>query len=195
MKWLQPFLLTGLIVLAGCTDAADLESVDKDGLDGEEQAEGESEQGNQTNTEDEANSSAEGEEGIDEKIQEPDVEGLAAAFENYLMQDTDENQKVTNYENKKELIHSFSGIAAPEVAQTYIDDYYEEREDGLYLVAKDSPTWFQENEPYNMEKIDDKHYKVTQEGENEMAGSYRLTLHFEYQSGAWLMTERNIEKL
>ncbi|RBW69018.1 hypothetical protein [Bacillus taeanensis] len=193
MKWLQLFLLAGMLALAGCTDAAELEPVDENGLDGEEQTNNENEQENQTNESSENQDNSE--EGIDEKIQEPDVEGLAAAFKNYLMQDTDENQKVTNYKNKQELINSFSGVAAPEVAQTYVDDYYEEREDGLYFIAKDAPTWFQENEPYDMEKVNDKHYKVVQESENQITGPYRLIVHFEYQNGAWLITERNIEKL
>ncbi|MBM7541409.1 hypothetical protein [Amphibacillus cookii] len=112
------------------------------------------------------------------------------AFIDQLVQETNENYRVVNFSTKAALIEQFDGIATQEVVAPYIEFYYDERDDGLYIVPTELPPWFILEEPYQKEVLDDGLIKIIQENSLEMYGDYRIEIVFAYEKG-WRIIDIN----
>ncbi|WP_070120594.1 hypothetical protein [Bacillus marinisedimentorum] len=119
---------------------------------------------------------------------EDQAETLLTAFIDKLVQDTDEQYMVKKYQSKQELLNDFGSISKLEVAKTYVDFYYEERDGGLYIVPTELPPWFEKDNPYELKKIDSKKYELYQENTSDLYGSYSITVEFTYENGKWIIS-------
>lgn len=115
-------------------------------------------------------------------------------FINRLFVDRNDDEKVKNYNNKNELINHLSEIAKKDIAKSYINNYYKEKEDGLYIIPKDGPTRIYKDKSYKLEKIDDKNYELIQEAEDQLRGKYKFTVKFTYEENKWIISDRIFEK-
>ncbi|WP_144032218.1 hypothetical protein [Amphibacillus jilinensis] len=112
------------------------------------------------------------------------------AFIDHLVQETDENYRVVNFSTKAALIEEFEEIATQEVVAPYIEFYYDERDEGLYIVPTELPPWFIFEEPYQKEVLDDGLIRIIQENALEMYGDYRIEMVFAYEKG-WRIIDIN----
>ncbi|QTN00153.1 hypothetical protein ERJ70_13110 [Sediminibacillus dalangtanensis] len=113
---------------------------------------------------------------------------ITEKFMDLLVQETDESYRVRSYNSINELTDAFTKIAKPSAAKKYIDYYYEEKEDGLYLLPAETPPWFQSEAEYEMIESGDGTVKVIQENQTELHGSYTLELELTYDD-SWKITE------
>ncbi|SDG92132.1 hypothetical protein SAMN05192534_10115 [Alteribacillus persepolensis] len=128
-------------------------------------------------------------------------ERQAAAFLNEwetsflsLVDEADSDQKIDSYETTGEVQQYFEETMSQELAAWMTDAYFTNRDDGVYVIAKDGPTWFEESQPFEMEKESDTRFLVTQERNNELLGHVNMIYHLVYQDGQWVVHEIESEE-
>lgn len=114
------------------------------------------------------------------KLTKEDIIKLTKKFKQQLIQETDESGKVLEFESKAEYMDSFSNIAKQESLPQFVDVLYQEKEDGLYLNAMDTPPWFNEYKDYDMIETDNHTFVVTQENTSDLHGEYTIQFEFVY---------------
>ncbi|MDL4842567.1 hypothetical protein [Aquibacillus rhizosphaerae] len=127
-------------------------------------------------------------EGVELSHQE--IISLTDKFMELLVQEVDDQYKVVHFKTKASLISAFSSVSSTEVAKEYIDFFYEERNDNLYIIPTETPPWFQKDADYEMIKVDNQNMKIVQENISDLHGSYKIELIMTYDN-KWRITEIN----
>lgn len=114
----------------------------------------------------------------------------------YITYNTD-SDKVYNYNTKAELVDYISEVADRSLAQGYVDYYYSEQDDGLYMDAQEKTEEIDFSIPYKFNQIDYSNYELIQEANNEFdePGRYRLTVSFSYKNNQWIISNENVEQI
>ncbi|GGC81133.1 hypothetical protein GCM10007216_09570 [Thalassobacillus devorans] len=123
-----------------------------------------------------------------ESLGKATIEERTDQFMEHLVQETDENYKVLNYDSKEALLDGFEPIATRQAAKEYVDFYYKEKQSGLYILPTETPPWFVNGQPYDTIDIDKNHKKVIQKNNNELYGDYKIAITFIYD-GEWRIQE------
>jgi hypothetical protein len=120
-------------------------------------------------------------------VQEPNppVEQLATSFMEQLIQTTDEHYRVENFQTKEQLINSFKDIANLEIARKYVEYYYYEESENLYVVPTETPPWFEKDNAYTLIEVTKGNYRLTQENFSEIHGNYLIYMDFKYENEKW----------
>jgi hypothetical protein len=121
--------------------------------------------------------------------EEPPVEYLITEFEERLLQDIEQDYEVINFTSKQELIDHLSEITTDEIAEQYIEEFYREEGDKLYIIPRDGPMWIDTGMPYEVEKRSETEYLVVQEGENELWGAYRIEVTLRHNLEGWIIED------
>ena len=103
------------------------------------------------------------------------------AFINIMMQDLDENYKVKGVSSKQELIEQYNDVVTQEALSPYLDFYFDEHNEGLYVVPTELPPWFMPDRPYEKTQLDNGNIVVEQENKLELYGRYRIRIEFSYE--------------
>ncbi|UOQ48092.1 hypothetical protein MUN88_18875 [Gracilibacillus caseinilyticus] len=119
-----------------------------------------------------------------EEISHKKIVALTDKFMELLVQDIDDQYKVINYQTKEELIKAFEPYVTKEAVQPYIDYYYEEEKNGLYIVPTETPPWFDKSNDYD-KQMKDNQVIVTQQNENALYGEYTISITFEKINDQW----------
>ncbi|MDW7668785.1 MAG: S-layer homology domain-containing protein [Bacillota bacterium] len=129
-----------------------------------------------------------------EAFTEEDAVALEAEFENRLFQETEEDSWVVlDFDNREDLVDYFAEIMDRELAESYVDDYYEYVDGELTLPPKDGPVMIIEDRDYELEMIHRRAYKLIQETETELYGHYTITITYHYENERWIIEDRDIE--
>ncbi|PAV27726.1 hypothetical protein CIL05_20480 [Virgibacillus profundi] len=123
-------------------------------------------------------------------IQHDQIVALTDQFMDILVQEIDKNYKVVNYDTKVELLNQFESVSTKEVATPYVDYFYYEEADGLYIVPTETPPWFNEENDYDVIQLEDKKVKVTQDNQDALFGDYTIEYEFTYDND-WKITKIN----
>lgn len=110
-------------------------------------------------------------------------------FMDKLVQPINEDYEVKTFTKKAELIKDFKTVASEQVAKKFVDFYYEERNNKLYIIPTELPPWFVNKQPYHIEKLNDKKMLITQRNVNELDGQYKINIEFSYVNGTWIISE------
>jgi hypothetical protein len=113
---------------------------------------------------------------------------LTDQFMDLILQDIDEEYQVKNYQTKEELLDAFEEIAAREAAKPYVDFYFHENGDSMYILPTESPSWFVEENEYDMIQIADNKVKLVQDNYMELYGPYTIEIEFTHEND-WKITE------
>ncbi|MGP4079001.1 hypothetical protein ACTWQL_03735 [Pseudalkalibacillus sp. R45] len=105
-----------------------------------------------------------------------------------------ENQKVKNFDSKQELIMYLNRYASENVASLYVEDLFEEKEDGLYIIPMCSPAWVTKNEPFTLVKINEERYQLNQTNTSDMHGHYTIQLTFTLENDNWVIESVNFKE-
>ncbi|MCD5325055.1 MULTISPECIES: hypothetical protein [Pontibacillus] len=126
---------------------------------------------------------------VEEKtvLTEETIISLTNQFMDQLIQESNQGYRVAAYDSKEALIESFSSIAKKSVAKEYVDFYYKEYNNGLYILPTDTPPWFKENESYTTETVKGDRIKVTQENTSELYGQYTVSFFFMHTDEGWVI--------
>lgn len=119
---------------------------------------------------------------------------LTNEFMKQLVQETDDKYKVVHFDTKEALIDSFDHMATREVTTKYIDFYYEELNDGLYIIPTETPPWFIEENAYDMIQSNEDQVEVVQENQTDLYGQYKITYEFTFDHhNGWRITKISYE--
>lgn len=113
----------------------------------------------------------------DQTLSHEQIVTLTDQFMDTLVQKTD-NNKVMDYHTKEELLNRFDEITTRNVASTYVDSYYHEASDGLYIIPTETPPWFNKENDYDMVQLDNNKVKVEQKNKSAMYGTYTVVYEF-----------------
>ncbi len=122
-----------------------------------------------------------------EVLTEKIITSVTSEFMDQLVQKSNQDSRVVAYDSKEDLIESFSSIANKSVAKEYVDFYYKEYNNGLYILPTDTPPWFQENESYTTETLEDGRIAVTQHNTSELYGKYTVSFVFTHTNEGWII--------
>ncbi|RYG74525.1 hypothetical protein EU245_02690 [Lentibacillus lipolyticus] len=115
------------------------------------------------------------------------IVSLTRQFKDLLVQETDRNNKVMDYHSKDALRKAFDGISTERAVSEYIDFYYYEQPDGLYVKPTETPPWFHEEEDYDMIRKNKDTVKVTQTNQTDLYGTYTIQIELTYDD-RWKIT-------
>ncbi|WP_088105604.1 hypothetical protein [Halalkalibacter urbisdiaboli] len=112
---------------------------------------------------------------------------LLTTFSDKLNLSVDDQMKVQEYATKDEFFQSFSNIASRECVEEYYGYLFTEEDDGLYLLASETPVWVNVEDDFALNEISSEHYVLVQNSSNELYGKYEISISFDYKDGHWLI--------
>ncbi|MET3683614.1 hypothetical protein ABID56_001723 [Alkalibacillus flavidus] len=114
-----------------------------------------------------------------ESIEATDIANVMNQFMDQLVQDTNDDYEVKQYDSLKALKDSFSDIAAPKVVNQFVDHYYAERDGKLYINPTETPPWFVEGESFEQTTTDEGHVVIEQTNTTELDGQYTIVIELQ----------------
>jgi hypothetical protein len=121
----------------------------------------------------------------------PPVKELEQQFYNFFTLETTENGQVKKYDSLARLEEEMKSIMVWPMADDYLESFFYEENDKLYLRAMDGPVKLDTDMEYQMEKVDDKHYTVTQDRKGAQYGKYTVKIDYSYEAGKWVFEDRS----
>ncbi|WP_052345709.1 hypothetical protein [Paucisalibacillus sp. EB02] len=118
-----------------------------------------------------------------------EIVDITDKFMDMLVQDTDSNDNVKKYNNKASLMKDFENIAAEEVVKPYIDYYYKEENDGLYIIPTETPPWFDKQNEYDVVQLNQNKILVKQNNQSELFGEYGINIEMTFANQEWKVTK------
>lgn len=100
---------------------------------------------------------------------------------------------IEKFKTKDELVKSVSKRSEEYLAKSFVDTYYEESEDGLYIRPMDGPVRILKDEPMKLDKISKEEYELVQEGNSDLRGRYTFIVRFIKRDKEWIIKERKFE--
>lgn len=120
---------------------------------------------------------------------EPPVKELEQKFENLIFQETEDN-KLKNYDSIHKLEEDMNGIMTFPLTDYYLERFFIEQNGKLKIKATDGPILLNMDKEFTLEKMADDHYRLTQQGKNQLKGAYTLTIDYKYSAGRWVLADR-----
>ncbi|MFD2706638.1 hypothetical protein [Salibacterium lacus] len=136
------------------------------------------------------------EEAPPELTEERALEVMSAYRESFetLINDTD-SQRVESYQTLDEVQQHFEEVMSTDLAEWMTDSYFREEDDGIYVIAKDAPTWLQEDQSFALEEEARDHVRIVQERDNEMLGHVEMIYNAVYDGNQWIVDEIETNEL
>ncbi|QGS69084.1 hypothetical protein CV093_14040 [Oceanobacillus sp. 143] len=110
---------------------------------------------------------------------------------NTLVQPIDDNYRVLNYTTIDELMDAFSVFIDRDVVAEYVNFYFHEEADGLYILPTETPPWFEEANDYEVEQVSENKTVINQYNESGLHGNYTVSIEFTFDGTAWRITGIN----
>lgn len=121
-----------------------------------------------------------------------EITSLTQSFMDMIVQDIDDHYQVKDYNSKEEILKEFEKISTRDVAEPYVEFYFEEKKDGLYIIPTETPPWFNPDNDYDI-ITSNKTVQVIQDNESDINGKYTVQYEMTYGADGWKIT--NIEHL
>jgi type IV secretory pathway component VirB8 len=128
-------------------------------------------------------------ENVEKTISHDEIVRLTDNFMNLILQDITEEYKVIQYQSKESLLQAFEEVSTREVAKPFVDFYFYEENDGLYIVPTETPPWFNKQNGYDVVQLDYNKVLIQQENELELYGNYTVEFELTYQDQGWRITK------
>ncbi|WP_221564920.1 hypothetical protein [Alkalihalobacillus sp. TS-13] len=128
------------------------------------------------------------------EFNEDDAENLTKKFIDMLIQEIDEpGNNVIKYHSKSALVKELEPYASNEVAEKWVDSFYEERDGELHMYRLHGIPTIDFGKEYDITKEDERFYTLSQEKHNELNGTHIVNIHFKYTDREWLISKYDIE--
>lgn len=121
------------------------------------------------------------------EISHTQIVSLTEEFMDILVQDIDNQNKIIQFDTKKELLSAFEKVTIKDVASEYVDYYFHEEKDGLYIRPTETPPWFKPGNDYGTIQKQANIVKVVQNNKTDLSGLYTLKIEFTYNN-QWKIT-------
>ncbi|MFD1361421.1 hypothetical protein [Lentibacillus salinarum] len=130
-------------------------------------------------------------ENVKHELSHAKVVKLTDQFMDMILQETDEANKVIHFDTKQAVLKEFENITTKDVASDYVQFYFHEASDGLYLKPTETPPWFHENHDYDMIRKDAGTVEVVQKNTTDLYGTYTVSIEFSWDNDQWSITNIN----
>ncbi|WP_164668295.1 hypothetical protein [Virgibacillus doumboii] len=121
------------------------------------------------------------------QISHEQIVSLTEEFMDILVQDTNNQYKVIHFDTKEALLKEFERVTIRNVAAKYVDYYFQEKKNGLFIRPTETPPWFNAGNDYDMIKVEDNVVKVVQKNKTDLYGAYTVKFEFTYDN-QWKIT-------
>ncbi|MEK4300588.1 hypothetical protein MKY30_14520 [Oceanobacillus sp. FSL W8-0428] len=110
-----------------------------------------------------------------------------------VVENAEEDGELADFDSIDELHEKFLNAMSEELADDLIDTYFEEDEEGLiYIDTSEAPVWFDEEEAYEFEKVEDDLYEIEQEQEeNQVIVTYSIS----WDEEKWIVSDVETEEI
>lgn len=125
---------------------------------------------------------------------ESEVPELLAAFRDLydeLFETQDEDGALINISTESEFHDHFNGVATEEVSQFIFDTYFEDRDDGIYVIPATDYRVIDENEEYELSE--NEHILVSQDRYTALTGPYVIEYVIDFQLPDYVITDFNYD--
>ncbi|WP_152656731.1 hypothetical protein [Oceanobacillus sp. CFH 90083] len=132
---------------------------------------------------------------IPELGEEEAVEILQVYEETFrnIIENAEEDGELTDFHSWEELHQEFLTIMSEALAEDIEDTYFEENEEGsIYIATPEEPVWFDEEETYAFEKVENNLYKLEQEQTDQML---IVTYTIFWDEEKWIVANVELEDL
>ncbi|GGP16483.1 hypothetical protein [Oceanobacillus neutriphilus] len=129
---------------------------------------------------------------LEEEEAEEVLQTYEEAYQN-VVENAEEDGELTDFDSIEELHQEFLNIMSEELADDFIDTYFEENEESLiYIDNSEEPVWFDKEEAYEFEKVEDDSYEVKQEQEeNKVIVTYSIS----WDDEKWIVSAVETEEI
>ena len=114
---------------------------------------------------------------------------LETSFFGRLLQESDD----WDFDDREALIDHMFEIADRELAEDFVDEFYDETDGEFELIPRDGPIRLFEDEPYELRQIHPRQYQLIQSTHTELTGDYTLTVTYAFEDQRWIMKNREVE--
>ncbi|SHN22950.1 hypothetical protein [Gracilibacillus kekensis] len=111
------------------------------------------------------------------------------------IENTDNEGAIAGYETKADLKAELTTIMSDVLAESFVTHYFEEDNGKIYVVAMDAPVWFDEEQEYSFEQINDTEYEIVQKQSDELVGNVRMTYVITLEEDDWIVSEVRSEQI
>lgn len=121
---------------------------------------------------------------------------LEQELQQIIMVETDDDYITKAYQSLHDVRDRLLRIMSPELAEGCIEVYFRETDEGgVILVPTQAPLWFDFNDAYEVKKVSNTRYEVSQEHQSALFGHVQFTITYTYTDGGWIMVDRFSELL
>ncbi|MFA9559329.1 S-layer homology domain-containing protein [Evansella sp. AB-rgal1] len=113
-------------------------------------------------------------------------------FRAHLFPETDGN-KVVEYDTKTEFIEHAMKVMSRDLAVSFVDRYYKEQGDGLYVIPKDGPIRILEDHTFQLYRKNEHEFYMTQVLNQDLFGPTHLMVSYEFVEGDWIIKAREVD--
>ncbi|MGP4071548.1 hypothetical protein ACTWQB_03215 [Piscibacillus sp. B03] len=129
------------------------------------------------------------------EAEEPNLDEVISNYEETITSLKNENTQEIDFDSKDEVMDYLTQAMSYSLAESHIDTYIEERDDGLYLVPTEFPVFINTDEDYQTSQEDANTYHVTQEQDTELTDHIEMTFIITNHDGTWIVDEVEVEQL
>ncbi|WP_456276426.1 LysM peptidoglycan-binding domain-containing protein [Bacillus sp. AK128] len=104
-----------------------------------------------------------------------------------IFESRNDELKIPNIESKQELVDHVRSFMSLGFSKWFAENYFEEKDDGLYVIPMDGITWLDTNTPYIIEELNEREVRVIQERETEMLGHRYMIYTLHYEDDHWVV--------
>lgn len=148
----------------------------------------------ETETETEEESGEQANDVLDEEQAKQTIKDFREVFMK-VINNIENDGEVKNYQSKEEVKEEFTKYMSDQQADTFLESYFEERNEKLYVIATEAPFWIEEEKDFKLEHITEEQYKITQEIKNELAGHQRVTYLIQLRDDEWMVDDLTAEPI
>lgn len=131
---------------------------------------------------------------LDEEQAQQVIKDFHDVFMNVIENANDEGE-IIDYHSNEELKDEFINYMSEEQADIFVENYFEENDEKLYVIPMETPFWINEEEEFTFEQVSDLEYEVSQEIENELAGHLRLIYVITLRDEDWIVDAFHSEEM
>ncbi|MDQ0257750.1 hypothetical protein J2S74_005212 [Evansella vedderi] len=171
----------------------DEEDVDRTGDDQKEEEDNQNDSSGE-NVENEENASNENGDSVPE-LNEEDVLIEYRKTTEAIFERRKDDLRIPDIDSKQEMVEYVNSVMSVELGRWFAETYFEEREDGLYVIPKDGLTYLEEDEPYEVEQVSESVYRVIQERDTDMLGHIKIIFNLAYNGENWIVDSIDSEDI
>ncbi|MCD8508591.1 MAG: hypothetical protein LRY73_00875 [Bacillus sp. (in: Bacteria)] len=126
----------------------------------------------------------------DDTIPNPDAENVLRDYRETteaIFESREDDLRIPGFDSKRDMVEHVNSVMSLEHGRWFAETYFEEREDGLFVIPMDGLVYLVEDEAYDVEQLSEREYQVIQERDSEMLGHIKMIYQLVYDGENWVV--------